>query len=114
MTASIHITRKAPEIVQINLNSYTLGTSYCKQKLVRGGVSNFVKKNREFNHQIDIKHHSNGCHKMLCNKNLSSLTYVHFLLIYRATTGEFKLFLNKETSHLYFYKSKLHLSSVVI
>jgi hypothetical protein len=44
ITASIHITRKAPEIGQLNLNSYTPGGSYCKQKLVKGEVGIFIKR----------------------------------------------------------------------
>jgi hypothetical protein len=32
-------TRKAPEIVQVNLNSYTVGDNYCRQILVKGGMS---------------------------------------------------------------------------
>jgi hypothetical protein len=39
--ASIHITGKAPEILQVNLNSYTLGDSYCRQKLAKGYLRAF-------------------------------------------------------------------------
>jgi hypothetical protein len=31
ITAFIHITRKAPEIVQVTLNSYAIGDGYCRQ-----------------------------------------------------------------------------------
>jgi hypothetical protein len=34
IATSIHITKKAPEIVQFNLNSYSVEESCCKQKLV--------------------------------------------------------------------------------
>jgi hypothetical protein len=50
ITASIHITRKATFIVHVNLNSNTVGCSYCVQKLVKGEASIFVK-NPLFNHQ---------------------------------------------------------------
>jgi hypothetical protein len=43
ITASIHITRKATVIVHVNLNSYTVGYSYCGQKLLKGEMSIFVK-----------------------------------------------------------------------
>jgi hypothetical protein len=56
-TASIHITRKAPEIVHANLNSCTLGASYCRQNLIRGGVGIFVIKNPKYNYLVDIKYH---------------------------------------------------------
>jgi hypothetical protein len=53
--ASIHITRKASKIVRVNLNSYTPGDSYCRQKLVKGDLSIFAKENGKLNHEIDNK-----------------------------------------------------------
>jgi hypothetical protein len=40
---------KTPEILQVNLENYTLGASYCRQNMAKGGVSIFVKKNLKFN-----------------------------------------------------------------
>jgi hypothetical protein len=45
IAASMHITKKASEIVQINVISGTLRDSYSKQKLVKEEESIFVKKN---------------------------------------------------------------------
>jgi hypothetical protein len=42
---------KTPEILQVNLENYTLGASYCRQNMARG-VSIFVKKNLKFNTYI--------------------------------------------------------------
>jgi hypothetical protein len=35
---------KMPQILQVNLENYTLGASYCKQNMAKRGVSIFVKK----------------------------------------------------------------------
>jgi hypothetical protein len=45
MASSVQITRRAPETVQANRNIYSLWENYCRQKLVKGEVSNCVKKN---------------------------------------------------------------------
>jgi hypothetical protein len=42
ITASMYTTRKAPEILQVNLNSYIVGDSYCRRKVVKGEESIFV------------------------------------------------------------------------
>jgi hypothetical protein len=39
MTASIHIPRKASEIVRVIPNIYTLVASYCTQIVENGGIS---------------------------------------------------------------------------
>jgi hypothetical protein len=49
---------KTPEILQVNLENYALGASYCRQNMEKGGVSIFVKKNLKFN-QLSILHHCN-------------------------------------------------------
>jgi hypothetical protein len=33
---------KTPEILQVNLKNYTLGASYCRQNMAKGGLSIFV------------------------------------------------------------------------
>jgi hypothetical protein len=43
---------KTPEILQVNLENYTLGASYCRENMAKG-VSIFVKNNLKFK-QIDI------------------------------------------------------------
>jgi hypothetical protein len=49
---------KTPEILQINLENYTLGASYCRQNMAKRGESIFVKKNLKF-YQLHILHQCN-------------------------------------------------------
>jgi hypothetical protein len=44
-----------PEILQINLNNYTLGASFCRKHVVHGRESIFVRKSLKCN-KIDIMH----------------------------------------------------------
>jgi len=50
-THSLHILcltenhMKAPEILQVNSENFTLGTSYCRQNMAKGRVSILVKRN---------------------------------------------------------------------
>jgi hypothetical protein len=46
---------KLPEILQVHLNNYTLGASFCRKNLINGRVSIFVRHSLKFN-QIDIMH----------------------------------------------------------
>jgi hypothetical protein len=46
---------KLPEILQVNLNSYSLVTNFSKKNLIHGGVRIFVRNSLKFN-QIDIMH----------------------------------------------------------
>jgi hypothetical protein len=39
---------KAPEILQVKLENYTLGASYCRTNMAKGRVTIFVKKNKKF------------------------------------------------------------------
>jgi hypothetical protein len=70
---------KAPEMLQVNLENYTLGASYCRENIAKEGVSIFVNKNLKFK-QVDITHHCNEqdieCCVMLCNWSLNSPTYM--------------------------------------
>jgi hypothetical protein len=66
ISASIHIIRKPLEFVQMNLNSNTVGDSYCRQKLVKEEGIIFVKTNPEHNHHIGIKYHCNE-HDIKCS-----------------------------------------------
>jgi hypothetical protein len=49
---------KTPDILQVNLENYTQGASYCRQNMAKGGVSIFVRNNLKFN-QLRILHHCN-------------------------------------------------------
>jgi hypothetical protein len=40
---------KLPEILQIYLNSYSLGAGFCKKNLVKGRASMFVINSNKFN-----------------------------------------------------------------
>jgi hypothetical protein len=35
---------KAPEILQVKLENYAIGASYCRENIAKGGVRIFVKK----------------------------------------------------------------------
>jgi hypothetical protein len=96
---------KTPDTLQVNLKNYTLGASCCRQNMAKGGVSISVKKNLKFN-QINILHHCNEqdiqCSVVLLESKHSN---IYILAIYRAPTGDFKLFLNKlESITDYLYK----------
>jgi hypothetical protein len=45
ITACMHITKTESEVIQVNVNSSTLGDSYSKPKLVKEEMNIFVKKN---------------------------------------------------------------------
>jgi hypothetical protein len=86
---------KTPEILQVNLENYTPGGSYCRQNMAKAGVSIFVKKNLKFN-QLNILHHCNEQDIECCVVQLESKhSNMYVLAIYRAPTGDLDLFLNK-------------------
>jgi hypothetical protein len=39
---------KLPEILQVNLNNYTLEASFCRKNQMHGGVSIFVRNSLKF------------------------------------------------------------------
>jgi exonuclease III len=98
---------KAPEILQVNLENYTLGASYCRQNMAKGGVSIFVKKNIKFN-QINVMNHCNEQDIECCVVQLESkFSNISVIAVYRAPSGDFELFLNKLKSIInYLYKPK--------
>jgi hypothetical protein len=59
MILSIHVTGKANKDCTDYSEQFAVGSSYCAQKLAKGGTCAFVRKNLQFN-QRDTKHHSNG------------------------------------------------------
>jgi hypothetical protein len=76
----------------VNLENYTLGASYCRENIAKGGVSIFVKKNLKFK-QIDIKHHCNEQDIECCVVQLESkFSDIYVLAVYRAPTGDFETF----------------------
>jgi hypothetical protein len=96
---------KTPQTLQVNLENYTVGASYCRQNMAKGGVSIFVKNNLKFI-QLNILHHCNEQDIECCVVQLESkYSNIYVLAIYRATTCDFDLFLNKLESILdYLYK----------
>jgi hypothetical protein len=98
---------KPLDILQVNLDNYTLGSSFCRKNLTRGGVSIFVKNNLKFS-QIELmqfcKEQDIKCCAVQLDTKLSKLC---FLAIYRAPTDDFETFLNKLDSIMnYLYKPK--------
>jgi exonuclease III len=98
---------KVPEILHVNLGNYTLGASYCRENIAKGGVSIFVKNNLKFK-QIDIMHHCNEQDIECCVVQLESkFSNIYVLAVYRAPTGDSETFLNKLENILnYLYKLK--------
>ena len=107
------------EINLIQIDSYILGASYCRNSYKMGGVCIFVNKNlnfmsidlRKFSHERDIE-------AVAVKFAVNSLN-ICILSIYRTPSGNFTLFLNKlevilnllhnnnTTYHLWGYKHKL-------
>jgi hypothetical protein len=55
MILSIHVTGKSNKDCTDYSEQFAVGCSYCRQKLAKGEVCAFVRKNLQFN-QRDIKH----------------------------------------------------------
>ena len=83
------------EINLIQIDSYTLGASFCRNSFKMGGVCIFVNKNlnfmnidlQKFSHERDIEV---GAVKIFVNS-----ANICILSIYRAPSGNFALFLDK-------------------
>ena len=84
---------KKPELDQINIDGYRLGAAYCRQAVKRGGVHIFVKKNLKYS-IIDLDKYCKHQDIEVCVLKLKSTFFnVCIIAAYRATTGNFNLFL---------------------
>jgi DNA-binding transcriptional MocR family regulator len=67
---------------------YQLGSSFCQERLQRGGVYIFVKKDQHFN-KIDIFHHCKEQDLEICAIQLGTKTAnLIKLSMYRAPSGD--------------------------
>jgi exonuclease III len=88
------------ELGLLQLDNYTLGASYCRNSLKKGGVCIYVHQDLNFN-TVDLNIFSNDQHIEACAVSLSnSVCNTYILLVYRAPVGNFTHFLNKLESLL--------------
>jgi hypothetical protein len=96
-----------PEILQVNLNNYTLGSSFRRKNLMNGGVSIFVRNSLKFN-QTHIMHLCIEQDIECCATQLESkFRNIYVLATHKAQTGDFEQRLNKLVCIInYLYKPK--------
>ena len=77
------------ELVQINIEGYRLGATYCRQVVKRGGVCIFVQSNLNYTN-IDLDKYCKDQDVEVCALNLE-LTFANICImtVYRAPTGNF-------------------------
>lgn len=81
------------EITQID--SYTLGASFCRNSFKIGGSCSFVNKNLNFIN-VDLRKFSLDRDNEVCTVKVSDTSHnISILSMYRATSGNFVHFLNK-------------------
>jgi hypothetical protein len=97
-------------ILHLTLDGFLLGFSFCRQKLQRGGVCIFVKKDKCFN-KIDISQHCTEQDLEICAVQLETKTSNFLILgLYRSPSGDFTQFLkglDATLKYLYNPKSEL-------
>jgi hypothetical protein len=75
---------KAPDMLQVNLNNYMLGNSFCRQKLTRVRMSISLKNNLKFS-QIELMQFFKEQDVEWCAVELDTkLSKLCFIAIYRA------------------------------
>jgi exonuclease III len=83
------------ELETIKLGNYTLGASYCRCSLNKGGVCIYVHRDLSFS-KIDLSYFSTDQHLEACAILLSDFpNRIYIISIYRAPSGNFTLFLKK-------------------
>ena len=83
------------ELNQINIEGFKLCTTYCRQTIKRGGVCIFIQNNLEYT-KIDTKKYCKDQDIELCLLKFKTTSFsAYLMLIYRAPTGNFNLFLNR-------------------
>ena len=83
---------KKPQLDQINVDGYRLGTAFCRQVVKRGGVCIFVKRNLKYSN-IDLDKYCKDQDIEVCVLKLKSTFFsVCIMAVYRAPTGNFNLF----------------------
>jgi exonuclease III len=86
---------KHTELDQINIEGFKLCTAYCRQAMKRGGVCIFIQKSLEYS-KIDVTKYCKDQDIDICMLNLKTTSFSsHIMAVYRASTGNFNLFLNR-------------------
>jgi len=82
------------ELNQINVDGFRLGAAYCRQVIKRGGVCIFVQNNLKYTN-IDLDKYYKVQDIEVCVLKLKS-TFINvcIMAVYKAPTGNFKLFLS--------------------
>jgi exonuclease III len=84
---------KQLELDQINLDGFILGASYCRKKLLKGGVSIFVHENYKFLN-VDLNKFCKEQDNEACALKLQhNALNIYIITIYRVPCGNFDLFL---------------------
>jgi len=86
---------KDTEINQINIERFKLCTAYCRKTMKKGGVCIFAQ-NGLICSKIDVKKYCSDQDIEICMINLQTIyTRLHIMVVYRAPTGDFNVFLNR-------------------
>jgi hypothetical protein len=95
------------DLLHLTIDGYLLGSSFCRQRLQRGGVCIFVKKNQCFN-KTGISHHCKEQNLEICAIQLDTKTSNLIILsLYKAPSGDFHQFLRGLDATLkYLYNPK--------
>ena len=101
---------KDTEINQINVEGFKLCTAYSRKTMKKGGVCIFTQ-NGLICSKIDLKKYCSDQDIDICMINLqTTYTRLHIMVVYRAPTGDFNLFLNRlDDSIKSIYKTKSNL-----
>jgi hypothetical protein len=101
---------KHAELDQINIESFKLCTAYCRQSIKKGGICVFIQKGLEYS-KIDVNKYCKEQDIEICMLNLKTTTFSsHIMVLYRAPTGNFNLFLNRlDDSIQSIYRANLYL-----
>jgi exonuclease III len=98
------------ELDQINIEGFKLCSAYCRQAVKRGGVCIFIQNDLEYS-MIDVSKYCKDQDIEICLLNLKTTSFSsHIMVVYRAPTGNFNLFLNRlDDSIKSIYRANLNL-----
>ena len=101
---------KHTELDQINTEGFKLCTAYCRHAIKRGGICIFIQKGLEYS-KIDVNKYCKAQDIEICMLNLQTISFSsHIMVVYRAHTGNFNLFLNRlDDSIKLIYRANLNL-----
>jgi hypothetical protein len=100
-----HLNQQEIELTQID--SYTLGASFCRTSLKMGSICIFINKNLNFKNDIQKFLHERDIEAGAVKLSVNLLN-ICILSIYRAPSGNFALFLDKLVMILNFFIKITH------